>query len=91
MKIVTVCGMGIGTAILLKMNTDRALERLGVRGEVEAADLTVAWGVAADADLILTNAETAPGFDGLGTPVRVVVDFMDVGEIARTLTEALNI
>ena len=39
MKIIAVCGMGIGTSVLLKMNTDKALERLGMDGDVEAADV----------------------------------------------------
>ena len=36
MKIVAVCGMGIGTSIILKMNTDKALERLDTDADVEA-------------------------------------------------------
>ena len=89
MKIVAVCGMGVGTSILLKLNADTALERLGLSGEVEAADLGAAKGVAAGADLILTNADTAATFDGMGVPVRIIHDFMDVDEIAAAIADAL--
>ena len=88
MKIVTVCSMGIGTAVLLKMNADKALERLGLSGVVEAADISVARGAASEADLVLTNAETASWFEGLGTPVRVIHDFMNLDEIAAAIGDA---
>ena len=42
MKIVTVCGMGIGTSVLLKMNTEKALRTLGIDADVEAADIGTA-------------------------------------------------
>lgn len=91
MRIITVCGMGVGTSVLLKMNTDTALERLGLTGDVEAADIGVAKGVAMDADLVLTNAEVAAQFEDLPIPVRVIKDFMDVTEIAGVIAGLFGI
>ncbi|MGB7982543.1 MAG: PTS sugar transporter subunit IIB [Candidatus Nanopelagicales bacterium] len=91
MKIIAVCGMGIGTSILLKINADKALERLGLSGEVEAADAGMAKGAVRAADLVLTSAEKAPDLDGLGTSVRVINDFMDVDEIVAAISEVLNL
>ena len=79
--------MGIGTSILLKMNADRALERLGLVGDVEAVDLGAAKGAAAAADLILTSAEAAEALAGVPAQVRVVRDFMDIDEICRVITQ----
>ena len=90
MKIIAVCGMGIGTSVLLKMNTDKALERLGMDGDVEAADVGAAKGVASGADLVLTNAEMAAEFEDFPVPVRIVRDFMNVDEIARIISELVN-
>ena len=42
MKIVAVCGVGIGTSAILKVNAERALERLGLVADVDASDLA-AW------------------------------------------------
>lgn len=86
MRIIAVCGMGIGTSILLKMNADKALERLGVSGEVEAADIGSAKGAAATADLVLTSAELAEELAGLDVPVVVIANFMDVEEIAAGIS-----
>jgi len=90
MKIVCVCGMGIGTSILLKMNTDKALAELGIDGDVDAADISTAKGVASQADLVLTSAEMADELEGLPIPVKVINNFMDVSEISTAISEALN-
>ena len=34
MKIITVCGMGIGTSVLLKMNAEKALRALDIDADV---------------------------------------------------------
>jgi PTS system ascorbate-specific IIB component len=90
MKIITVCGMGVGTSVLLKMNTDTVLERMGVAGEAEAADLGIARGAALGADLVLMSREVAEQFDDLAIPVRVIRDFMDLDEIAAVLSEIVG-
>ena len=87
MKIICVCGMGIGTSILLKMNTEKALDQLGRDADVEAADIGVARGAASSADLVLTSAELAEQLSDLSVPLRVINNFMSVDEIARALDE----
>ncbi|MGN6200524.1 MAG: PTS ascorbate transporter subunit IIB, partial [Humibacter sp.] len=34
MKIVAICGAGVGTSAILKVNAERALERLGLTADV---------------------------------------------------------
>jgi PTS system ascorbate-specific IIB component len=36
MKIIAVCGMGIGTSVLLKMNAEKVLRQLGIDATVDA-------------------------------------------------------
>lgn len=85
MKIITVCGMGIGTSILLKMNTEKALEALGADADVEAADIGVARGAAAMADLVLTSQELYEQLEGIDTKMEVIHNFMDIEEIKKVL------
>jgi PTS system ascorbate-specific IIB component len=85
MKIVCVCGMGIGTSILLKMNTEKAAAKLGIDADVTAADISSARGSAQGCDLILTSQELATELDGTSVPVVVINNFMDVGEIETKL------
>lgn len=88
MKIVAVCGMGIGTSVILKMNTEKALGRLGWDGDVEIADIGTARGAAAGADLVVTSQELADELGGLRCPVVVIQNFMNVDEIADKLSAA---
>ena len=56
MKILAVCGMGIGSSMMLKINIEKVLEELGVTdAEVEHCDLTSLAG--AKADLIVVTKD----------------------------------
>ena len=88
MKIVAVCGMGIGTSVILKMNTEKALGRLGWDADVEVADIGTARGAAAGADVVVTSQELADELGGLRCPVVVIQNFMNVDEIADKLSAA---
>lgn len=90
MKIVAVCGMGIGTSVLLKMNAEKALRALDVDADVEAADIGTARGAARMADLVLTSAELAPEIGDVPADVIVVDNFIDVAEITEKLTAYLG-
>ena len=57
MRIVAVCGVGIGTSAILKVNAERALDRLGLIADVDASDLAGIAVAAADAQVILTSTE----------------------------------
>ena len=81
MKIVAVCGMGIGTSVLLKMNAEKALTDLGMDADVEAADIGVARGAAQTADIVLTSEELAPEIGEVPAQVIVIENFFDLDEI----------
>ncbi len=53
MKILTVCGFGVGSSMVLKMTCNKALADLGVVAEVENTDIMSAKSM--KADLILTS------------------------------------
>ncbi|MBW1640285.1 PTS sugar transporter subunit IIB [Microbacterium resistens] len=89
MKIVAVCGMGIGTSVLLKMNAEKALRALDVDAEVEAADIGSARGAARMANLVLTSAELAEEIGDVPTEVIVISNFTDVTEITDKLSAFL--
>ncbi|MDR0284818.1 MAG: PTS sugar transporter subunit IIB [Propionibacteriaceae bacterium] len=88
-KIVTVCGMGIGTSVLLKMNTEKALRALGLDGdwEVEAADIGTARGVARTADVVFTSADLVDEIGTVKAKVVVIRNFTSVAEVTERLQE----
>lgn len=90
MKIVAVCGMGIGTSVLLKMNAEKVLRALGVDADVEAADIGVARGMAMDAEIILTSKEFVDEIGDVDAQVIVIDNFFDMQEITDKLTAAIE-
>ncbi len=91
MKIIAVCGMGIGTSIILKMNIDNALTKLDVDADVEAADISAARGAASTADFVFTSSELADQLGELDVPIVIIDDFTNVGEIEEKLIEELDL
>ncbi|MDR2702727.1 MAG: PTS sugar transporter subunit IIB [Cellulomonadaceae bacterium] len=89
-KIVAVCGMGIGTSVLLKMNAEKVLRKIGAEAEISAADIAVAKTLAKDADILLTSAEIAHEFDDIAHPEIVVINnFTNLAEIESKLAPIL--
>ena len=80
-----VCGMGIGTSVLLKMNTEKVLRKIGVDADVEAADIGVARGAATSADILLTSQELADEFKDAPAKVVVINNFTNLAEIESKL------
>lgn len=92
MKILTVCGMGLGTGLLLRMNTEAALAKLGVDdATVEVADIGSARGMGSVADIVLTSSELAEQLGSVRGKLVTVTNFFDKGEIERKLGEALGL
>lgn len=90
MKILAVCGMGIGTSVLLKGNAEKAANELGLDADVEVADIGTARGAASTADLVLTSGELAAELGDLNIPVVVVDNFIDGTEIRQKLGAAVG-
>lgn len=90
MKIVTICGAGIGSSGILKVNAERVLGRLGIEAEVIAADVSSVASVAADAQVILTSAEFVDAIGKTFADVIVIENFFDTAELSRRLEEALG-
>jgi len=94
MRIVAVCGVGVGTSAILKANAERALDRLDLDAEVTASGLADVAAVAADAQIVLTSSELAGQVRAaLGRTASEIIEignFFDVDEIAGQLERALG-
>ena len=90
MKIVALCGVGIGTSAILKVNAERALERLDIEADVTAADIASVKLAAADAQVILTSPELVPSIGKTNADVIVIDNFFDLDELTAKLETALG-
>lgn len=89
MKIIAVCGMGIGTSVLLKLNADKVLRTLGIEATVEAVDVTTAKRASADAQIVLTTPELVESLAGINAEVIPINHFFDLEELTQKLSKAL--
>jgi PTS system ascorbate-specific IIB component len=89
-KIIAVCGMGIGTSVLLKMNTEKVLELLGVHAEVQAADMAKAKREGAAADIILTTPELVFQLEHMPGIIVPIEHVFDLTEIRQKLSNVLG-
>jgi PTS system ascorbate-specific IIB component len=90
MKIVAICGAGIGSSGILKVNAERVLQRLGLKATVVAADIDSVARVAADAQVILTSAEFVEAIGATRADVVVIENYFDTDELSRKLEAAIG-
>ena len=90
MKIVAICGAGIGSSGILKINAERVLKRLGLEADVTAAHLSSLSSDAADAQVVLTSAEFVDAIGPTNADVIVIVNYFDTEELALKLEAALS-
>lgn len=90
MKIIAICGAGIGSSAILKVNTERALSRLGIEADVTAADISSVAVAAADAQVILTSAEFVDAIGKTFADVVIIENYFDANELMTKLEEALG-
>ena len=89
-KILAVCGMGLGTSLILRMNAEKALKQLGIEADVEVSDMGSARALAATADLVLTSEELAEQLGPVKPKVITISNFIDLNEMVTKLKAAIG-
>ncbi|CAI3330265.1 PTS sugar transporter subunit IIB [Enterococcus cecorum] len=83
MKIITVCGMGVGTSLMLKMTVESVMNTLGRQASVEHWDMGTVKGK--ECDLIVTSEEFRSNFADQDNVV-FVHNIMDANEVQTKLS-----
>lgn len=90
MKILAVCGMGLGSGLLLRMQAEKALKQLGLEADLEVADIGTARALAPSADLIITSEELAAQLGQVKPKIVTINNFIDLQEMVTKLGAALG-
>lgn len=90
MKIVAICGAGIGSSGILKVNAERVLAKLDIEATVSAVDLSSLAVAAEDAQVILTSAEFVDAIGPTFADVIVIENYFDTAELTTKLEAALG-
>ena len=86
-KIATVCGMGFGTSLLLKMNIDSILKGK-VNADVQASDLATVKST--QADLIVATKDMENHLSGVKTKIIYLDSITDPEELKTKLKAAID-
>jgi PTS system ascorbate-specific IIB component len=90
MKILAVCGMGVGSSLLLRMQAEKALKKLGATADFDVADIGTARGASRGVDIILTTAELAERLDGVTSRIVIIGNFLSLDEMVEKLGPAMR-
>lgn len=85
MKIITTCGMGFGTSLMLLMDIQEIGRRHGIEVEGEALDMSSVKGRTVDA--IFGTSEIVKEITDVDVPVVGIVNILDKAEIEAKFLE----
>lgn len=88
LRILTVCGVGQGSSLILRMYVEDVLKELGLNAEVQVAD--VATAKSTPADLILVSPHLAGNLSGTEAPVCPIKNFTSKAEIKEALQDFMG-
>ena len=86
-NILTVCGVGSGSSLILRMYTEDVLEDLGIRYTISAGQASEGRGT--NADIVMCAPEFAKVCEGSSAQIVIVKNFTNKEEIRKVLSEAL--
>lgn len=86
MKIVTVCGMGLGSSLLLKISVEKAAKDLGIKADVEHWDMGTVQGK--ERDLIVASEEFRKNLTM--DDVVFIRNIMDANEVKEKISAYLS-
>lgn len=88
MKILAVCGFGVGSSMVLKMTIDKVAKEMGIDAVIENTDISTAK--ASVADVYFTSQELAGELKASVTnPVYPIKKYMDKEEIKAQMEKFL--
>jgi PTS system ascorbate-specific IIB component len=93
MKIVCICGAGVGSSLLVKMGIERVLARNGYDERdfiYEQADLQTGRGMAMFCDLIVTTPAFESSLDMNGKPYVLIQNLFSEKEIEEKLIPVIQ-
>lgn len=81
LRIMVVCGFGLGTSMILKLKLDSVLRASGLQATTFCADMTTGPGSAYD--LVVTSHDLLPRFQQDHRPAIAIRNFLSEAEISE--------
>jgi ascorbate PTS system EIIB component len=87
LRVLTVCGVGMGSSLILRMTAEKVFDDLGLRARVEATDTSSARSM--QADVIIGQAMHTAELEGVAPAVVSVDNFLDTESLRERLVSRL--
>ncbi|WP_426460914.1 PTS sugar transporter subunit IIB [Mycoplasma hafezii] len=88
MKVLCLCGSGMGTSMIIKLKVNQALKELGIQGSVEALGLGQGKSVVNNFDVVLCTANFVSEIKNTTAKVYGLKNVMNLDEIKGALQDA---
>ncbi|AMH18565.1 putative PTS system sugar-specific IIB component [Hafnia paralvei ATCC 29927] len=88
MKIMAICGSGLGSSFMVEMNIKKVLKKMGVDAEVEHSDLSSA--IPGEADLFVMAKDIAASASIPDNQLIVITNIIDINELETKLRAYFN-
>ena len=88
LKIMLVCGFGLGTSMILKLTLDKVLKTENISAVTFCCDENTAKGQ--DFDLAFTSKEMQKLFTGIEKPIVVIDNFLSQNEVREKGLETIK-
>jgi PTS system ascorbate-specific IIB component len=88
MRIATLCGMGFGTSMMLKLFIDEILSAEGIKAEILPWDLGSFKGQ--QADIVVAPTDMEMHLKGYPAQIVLINNLVDKDEIKTKILEAIN-
>lgn len=88
MKIMAVCGSGLGSSFMLEMNVKKVLKKIGIEAEVEHSDLASV--TESSADLFVMGKDIASSASINPDKIIVLDSIISMPELEEKITQRLK-
>jgi PTS system ascorbate-specific IIB component len=88
MKIVTVCGMGLGTSNWLRAKVMDVIREIGIKADVDASDIGTL--VVSDYDLIVASNGLEKQINNSQVPIILIKNILDQKELKEKISSFLS-
>lgn len=88
LRVLTVCGVGMGSSLILRLTAEEVFADLGLRARVEATDTSSARSM--PADIVIGQAMHTAELEGLAPAVVAVDNFLDTEELKARLVARMT-
>ncbi|MDR2860632.1 MAG: PTS sugar transporter subunit IIB [Elusimicrobiota bacterium] len=84
------CGQGLGSSMLVRLNTEKVLKNLGITG-VQVEHSTIADAVEGAANLFIFGSDLKQFIPNLKSPVILLDNIVDIKELEGKIKTVFNI